>query len=657
MWQPKALILQNFMSFLDQEFEFINGIPVLIQGFNYSDEGQEANGSGKSAIQEAMYRGIVGTCIRRGIRDKHLIRDNCTEATIQQMWYNTISDETLIVERCIHQTKAEVLTITINDEDQKQHFATVKDGNRFLLEEVFCLTKNDIDTSFIVNEEKYISFFFSSDTAKKDLIGRFSNAEIINGVDDYVKDDVKELKSGLSDLEKSQIATQAKKELIEQQIDMESDETFEADRKERIQDLNDLIGDYEGDKVDALEKITNNKKHIKELNVIIEKYEKDIEKLSSVVEDKKLKELNKKLPQVEKVTKDIQDELDEYDDILTEYREIQANLETDLLGTVQCPKCEHLFFAGNPESDVDKTEQNLEDTLKSIEEVTTDLDTSKDDLAEVKGIAKDLDDNISKVNKKIREIDSKELEITRQLTQKRAQINTYETRNGALEKNIKIFESSITSSEERIKSVEAETNDSKVDDLEAQIKGYDDELVQLEIDIQRKNDEIYDVNQWIINFKQFYSYLANKSLSLIQNKTNYYLNEMRSNLRIKIEGFKTLASGEIRETITPIIYKNGLIKGPFGKLSGGERVRVEVANLISRQEIINQSSRKGGLDLIFIDEILDQSDRLGIDLLMKSLENINKTIIVITQLQSDFQHNKVRVTKRNDISKIEYYGK
>ena len=136
MWQPKKLHIKNLMSFVNQEYDFLLGVPVLIQGENKSDKGQLSNGSGKSVLQEAFYRSIIGTSIRKGIIDKDLIRNGCNDCEINLWLHNTLTNENLYIRRIIYRKKSENIYIEINGIDQKDKFATVKDGNRFLLQDI-----------------------------------------------------------------------------------------------------------------------------------------------------------------------------------------------------------------------------------------------------------------------------------------------------------------------------------------------------------------------------------------------------------------------------------------------------------------------------------------------------------------------------------------
>jgi len=65
MWIPKKLSLYNFLSYREQEFEFVNGQATLIRGINKDDDGQESNGSGKSSLIEAISYSLLGSSLKK----------------------------------------------------------------------------------------------------------------------------------------------------------------------------------------------------------------------------------------------------------------------------------------------------------------------------------------------------------------------------------------------------------------------------------------------------------------------------------------------------------------------------------------------------------------------------------------------------------------
>ena len=126
---------------------------------------------------------------------------------------------------------------------------------------------------------------------------------------------------------------------------------------------------------------------------------------------------------------------------------------------------------------------------------------------------------------------------------------------------------------------------------------------------------------------------------------------MKSELRLKLEGFKQKADGTLKEEISPKIIDNGE-EITFGSLSGGERVRVDFATILSLQDIINQTHPYGGLDCLWTDEIGEGIDPLGLKLLMCSMPK-DRTVLVTTHVSIKDLYDGVLVVENiNGISSI-----
>jgi len=623
MWQPIKIRIKDFMSFTNEEMSFLLNTPIIIQGENLTDDGQESNGSGKSALQEAFYRSITGTSIRKGIRDKDLIRNFCDETVIESWLTNTLTKEELYIKRTIHIKKSEILYIEVNNEDQKDKFATVKDGNRILMEEILCIPKEDIDNCYILNREKYVSFFFTSDTKKKDLIGRFSNANLIQGVDKFVEDDISVLEKELDVFDDKIISINGKIDYLNEELTEFDIETLKEERNKEIDALNEKIGDL---------KLTviHDKKYLEALG-------KEVKKLDDSKHEDELKKVQEYLSDASDLKIDLNKEIEKSEELIDEYKDLISELRNKIRGQVTCPQCEYIFVAGDPGVNIKKVEKSIEDKEGDTEEIQGKLDKSQENIGEAKDIFKVLTTKEEKIRGKIKIIKDEKTTIEKEIAK-------YEISTSSDDEKLKKFNNEFKELGEEI---EDETST-----IKEKISNFEKDIIKVEKLKKKKEDEIFGVKQWIFNFKSFFSHLTNKSLKLIEFKTNEQLESMKSDLRIRIEGVKVLASGELRENITPEIIRDGFVTGAFGKLSGGERVRVEAGNIIARQSIINQASKKGGLDLIWIDEIFDQSDAKGIDLLMGALGLLSKTIIITTHIQSNFNHKTIKVVKENDESKI-----
>jgi exonuclease SbcC len=129
---------------------------------------------------------------------------------------------------------------------------------------------------------------------------------------------------------------------------------------------------------------------------------------------------------------------------------------------------------------------------------------------------------------------------------------------------------------------------------------------------------------------------------------------MGSNITINMEGYRLLSGGKkLKEEITTLVYKDGFEKGSYGKFSAGERGRIEISCILAMQNLINLNSSTGGLDLLICDEILDSLDVLGLESIMTSLENIESTVMIVSQNSiNSLKEDTILVQKLNGESKI-----
>lgn len=157
--------------------------------------------------------------------------------------------------------------------------------------------------------------------------------------------------------------------------------------------------------------------------------------------------------------------------------------------------------------------------------------------------------------------------------------------------------------------------------------------------------------QWETNFKNFKSYVANQSIANIQDYANLFLRQMGSDLTIKLDGFSELASGKLKEQISVEVLRGGFSEGSYGAFSGGERGRIDVCTILAIQQLINLNCKSGGLDLLICDEILDQIDTLGLESIINSLQNLDRTIMIVSQNDiNTLKDYTLTIEKRNKIS-------
>ena len=182
----------------------------------------------------------------------------------------------------------------------------------------------------------------------------------------------------------------------------------------------------------------------------------------------------------------------------------------------------------------------------------------------------------------------------------------------------------------------------KLDERVEQIKQLDQVLNELELN-----------KQWISNFEDFKFYLGNKPIEIICSLVNQYLKLNNSDLNLHIEGFKKLRSGELRQALQPVIYRNWMSPKSYEQFSEGEKVRLNLAVDLAFQQLINSSSKYGGLNFYVNDELISSLDSKGVQNAAQAFNQLDKTILLVTHSGADLNYdNSITIQKKGNKSEL-----
>ena len=267
------IILENFLTYKDLEYNFSSN-PLLVQGRNLTEEDQESNGSGKSGIFSGIEFCIAGSN-SRDVRDKELVMFGEKEARTQLFASCDVRKESIHIDWTIKVKGSNVLTLNIIKEGASRNvsFSNVNDGKRFILN-WFDIEKEDLFNYYIINKSRFKSFFKASNKEKVELINRFSDASIIDGLD----------KIDTSDLKQEHISIKANINKVEGMIEVISGQILEEKNKDveaEIQNKKEVLAE---DIAEALEDKDNVLKEIKEIKT---KESSDLEELIKLESDLK----------------------------------------------------------------------------------------------------------------------------------------------------------------------------------------------------------------------------------------------------------------------------------------------------------------------------------------------------------------------------------
>ena len=682
MYIPIEVSAKNFQSFELLNHKFFQSKSTLIQGENLSDDGQESNGSGKSTLAEVVYYCLIGSS-STGKRDFKLIRRGEKESNISLTLFNSIDKSTLIIERSLFLKKSSTLTIYINEINQSDKFATINDGNDFLLR-LIGISSEDLKNFFLVNREKFKPFFKLSDTDSRELISRFSKlsfndkiTEILNKEIEEIETIIEQYNTDKEDVQKVIDSNDAKIEALREQLknikENNSKEKVEEAKKKAIEDIQIAINEIElkikalsesNDLIDRSIQVQkqlkldceNNRnllsRCIKRLNDLdYRRLSNDIAQKISEIDLEIKKEVNKKKP----IEKEI-----------TDFNKEKAALEIILSGKISCPKCSHEFIptsmvsikdANELINEINLTIENLEQKLKSIDVIISTKETLKNiDEMQLSKVNQKLTKQrnliakyetqlrtlvLSVFDNKISTLSNDRLNNTTLINKHRLDIDTKNNEIESIKESKNDNTLVIKSINESIKLNEAQKHESSV------------LLKEVEALLENENETLESKRSWLLNFKQFYVYLTNQSLKNIQDLCNKFLEQIDTNLRVQIEGFKYLSDGSIKEKITTVILRDDVEEDDYRSFSGGERGKLTLATILAFQELINNDCKNGGLDLLFIDEILDAVDGMGMKSFIDALNATKKTIYLTTHISvKDKEENVLLIRKINNKSYI-----
>lgn len=662
--QPIRLKIKDFLSFAELDYSFDGG-PVLLVGENRTDEGQENNGSGKTSIQSAIEKCLLDYTSRKRVRDVNLIRRGCSSSTVE-LWINCpIRKEVLHIKRTLKKAGSNKLELDVNEKPVS--FSSVNDGNDFIIKWIG-ISKEDISNYYIVNKERFSSFFTSSNTQKLQLLGRFSNTSFLDELDTDLKNEVSRLEKKKNDLVFKKSNLEGKEAVLSSQINLTGEDSFEKSKQERISVLQssidrniELIKVKENGIESANEEISKRDESIRstsnDIATITETIAANTKKLRSI--ESQVNEIEVKLSSAKLTEKEKDAGLREMKATDIEVKSMLKQIKLALAGVITCPKCGHEFLLNSDKSvaelrtdekEVLSLEKITQQQIKSLQSALDDLHAQVLKYRAAFSEKMEVNDDINKTlqaNKRLAE------RLETNLSSYRNERDWHTNRIATLNNEISELKKENVLLKKQVKEVSQEKfENSQLLELQQRLDSVVKERVATEEQIESYQSEIDDVQAWAIHFKEFRMYLANMGVKEIQFNCNEILKNMRSDLRVSIDGFKQKADGTLKDEITPTIIRDEALA--FDSFSGGERGRLEYAMILAQQKIINATNPFGGLYFLFTDEIAEGIDALGLKLLVDSLNNFSFPILMTTHVinQSVGSHT-LKVIKERGISRIE----
>lgn len=616
MWNPEKIEMYNLFAHKESIYEFKQNKCVMIFGSNQTDRNLENNGAGKTTLFEAICIALTNESLRAIKKDSFINRDE-EECKIVFHLYNPVMKMKLRISRQFFRgNKSAKIEIWENDKLNKQ-VVSVNEANKRVLE-LIGISREDLLRYFIISQDNRYTFFTASDSEKKEIMNRITSADMINPVIEELDLRYKEKNAEYKEIDDEIGKLSDKKELLVEQ----REEVLANDNSE--EELSELS-----------EKISEAEEEIGEIDGNLEKWKKAVKTREEQIQAITVEDTT----QLKKDRKKLKEEMEELDSELSENKRMEKKLKAELEDTITCPKCSHEFIH---ESELDLS---VEDTKSLLAEAQSEIkkQTKKYEAKETK---------LKNLNKKIKEAERAE-ELVGEIEEEKSGYerrikNKTQDRADLLEK--------IAKWETEKKAIKKRKKDDKLlNSLNQRIGECDTDIEKLTKQLLPISEEMETIKFWQFNMGRsgFMTYLANKSIKIIEGITNSYLRKFGVDISVLINGFTILKSGEVREKIDVFVLNDGVTAEQFLAKSGGERGRVTLAGVLGIQHLINLSTNGRGLNLLCFDECFHGMDSKGQENIIKIFEKMGITILVITQNVSESFNNEntLYVVKEKDVSR------
>lgn len=232
MWKFINVKATNLCAFKELDYTINQKHTTLVFGNNMDDDSQMSNGSGKSAMLEAIAIGITGETLRKAKIDE-IINDAEDNAQITVVLFNDSTGKYFEITRRLSRKSPQQIEVHeyIDSEESKVIVqSSVAEYNKFILDTIG-LTRDGIFANFILTEDKFISFLSASDKDKKEIINRFSNGIIVDESIAALQSDMIPIQEELKVAESNVANCNGRVEALQEQISTALTESTERSQK------------------------------------------------------------------------------------------------------------------------------------------------------------------------------------------------------------------------------------------------------------------------------------------------------------------------------------------------------------------------------------------------------------------------------------------
>jgi DNA repair exonuclease SbcCD ATPase subunit len=552
MIEFKKIRWKNFLSTGNQftELDFRENSTTLIVG---------KNGSGKSTVLDALTFVLFNKPFRK-INKPQLPNSTNDKDCLVEIEFSTGSTE-WIVRRGIKPTIFELY----RNGTKLEQSAEAKDDQKFLESKVLKLNFKSFTQIVILGSSTFVPFMQLTTAARREIIEDLLDIKIFSTMNLIVKDEIKSIQDEVKNLN-------YKKNLIEEKILMQENFIQELDLKgqsEIIRKKNKIV--------EIKSKIEESESACGKLLDECEQIDSEIEKYSNATsKSKKLYDVRGKL----------QNKLDN----LNKNKSFFIDNET-------CPTCSQTIGDDLKQSKINEHDSNITEVFSALNELESELQKIKKD--EEKLI--DLSSKGSELNKQIRDLMNKCKYDAQIIEDIKGEI--VEIENGL---NNKTEETNIL-------------NEFKVEETQ----------IQKEVDKKKEKLQQYDFIYSLLKDTGVKTKIIKNYIPVINQQVNKFLQMMDFYINFTFDE-------EFNESVRTPIHE----KFSYESFSEGEKQRIDLALVFTWREIARMKNSVN-TNLLILDEVFDSSlDINGTDDFLKIIRYVIKDANIFVISHKSEMHDK-----------------
>lgn len=661
----KDLEVKDFLTFKDLKMAFENKAYAL-QGKNLDQDDQETNGVGKSSLFYAIEYLFFGSTSKGGLISD-LVRWGAKSSHMNGDIYCSVRRKTLSIERNINNGSKLVLREIDEDGSSGEiDFSTPDDGNKQILKWML-MSKEDIQNYYLISSAKYTSFMTSSNTSKLAMINRLVNLEMLNPISRVMDVKIKSAEKAVTDNKSEKDKAEGALNTNIDNLEAEYKRDLESELADSKKDIESLIESF-GRKIYIANKaIKGYDGKVSDLGVALARTGEELLEVTKRSKGIKVKDFSVEIAEYKAsidsrntYNRQLNNKISANNSDIRTAEEILAQSNKLVVGAIECPSCTHIFNPADIESDIEAEKQRMDSIIEIIDnfkKLNGDVEASIKDNSKYLGELELLHDSKTKEQENqlgvykeaVKLIDIKSDKVRSLSSSKIDYLERIKTST----RNIEEWDSQIKELEEKANNLKVGTIDAKrIASLELAIEEVNSTLDDLATKDVELLNEVNRLKKWESSLSRFAGELARESLDVMTTQQNIILSEMKSDLRVRWEGFKVNKDNSRSDKITPMVIRDGVEK-TFKWYSGGERGRVEYSSILTNQYLINSTHPYGGLDFLFTDEVVEGVDGLGLINIVKALNELDKPILLTTHVVNQTTSpNILTVVKQGGITEI-----